>query len=161
MTMSGFSLATASFHVRATGWMLPTNGLRSERCCPPLRGKRVVELGCGFGQLTRWLAAEGATSVIGIDLSEKMLARAIAETKSPAVIYQRANLDELTLPAHCADVVVSSMTLHYLEDFARIGRVIHEALVPGGSLVFSVEHPEFQHKHHLDRRQWRRRRSRR
>jgi 2-polyprenyl-3-methyl-5-hydroxy-6-metoxy-1,4-benzoquinol methylase len=115
---------------------------------PALRGKRVVELGCGFGHLTRWLAAEGAMSVIGIDLSEKMLARAITDTLSPAVVYQRANLDELVLPAHCADVVVSSMTLHYLEDFERIGRVIHEALVPGGSLVFSVEHPIYAARAH-------------
>lgn len=108
---------------------------------PAIAGKRVVELGCGFGQLTRWLAAEGAASVLGIDLSEKMLARAAAETTSPAVTYRRANLDELVLEAAGADLVVSSMALHYVEDFGRIARVIYEVLAPGGRLVFSVEHP--------------------
>lgn len=108
---------------------------------PAIAGKRVVDLGCGFGQLSRWLAAEGAASVLGVDLSEKMLARAAVETKSRAVTYARANLDELTLAPASADLVVSSMALHYVEDFARIGRVIHDALVPGGRLVFSVEHP--------------------
>lgn len=108
---------------------------------PAIAGRRVVDLGCGFGHLTRWLAAEGAASVLGIDLSEKMLARAAAETNSPVVTYRRGNLEELTLDRDSADLIVSSMALHYVEDFARIGRVMFDALAPGGRLVFSVEHP--------------------
>jgi SAM-dependent methyltransferase len=70
-----------------------------------------------------------------------MLARATAETASPAVTYRRADLDELTLDREGADLIVSSMALHYVEDFARIAQVMFDALVPGGQLVFSVEHP--------------------
>jgi len=108
---------------------------------PAVAGKRVVDLGCGFGQLSRWLATENAASVLGLDLSEKMLARAVAETTAPNVTYGRANLDELTLDAAGAELIVSSMALHYVEDFDRLARVLHAALVPGGDLVFSVEHP--------------------
>jgi trans-aconitate methyltransferase len=108
---------------------------------PEIAGKRVVELGCGFGQLTRWLAAEGAREVLAFDLSEKMLARARQETDSPAVRYERADLETLALEPLSADLVVSSMTLHYLEDFGGLARMLFAAMLPGARLVFSVEHP--------------------
>jgi trans-aconitate methyltransferase len=108
---------------------------------PEIAGRRVVDLGCGFGHLSRWLAAAGASSVLGIDLSEKMLARARAETTGPSVVYRRGDLDELVLEPGSADLIVSSMTFHYIEDFGRLARMLHAALTPGGSLVFSVEHP--------------------
>ncbi len=108
---------------------------------PAVAGKRVLDLGCGFGQLSRWLGAERAMSVLGIDLSEKMLARAVAETTDPAVTYHRCDLDELELPPGSADLIVSSMALHYVEDFGRLAATMFDALVPGGHLVFSVEHP--------------------
>jgi 2-polyprenyl-3-methyl-5-hydroxy-6-metoxy-1,4-benzoquinol methylase len=108
---------------------------------PAIAGKRVLDLGCGFGQLSRWLAAEGAASVLGIDLSEKMLGRAIEETKSAAVSYERSDLEQLVLAPESRELVVSSMALHYVADFNRVACSIHAALVPGGDLVFSVEHP--------------------
>lgn len=108
---------------------------------PAIGGKRVVDLGCGFGQLSRWCADEGAASVTGVDLSGKMLARARAQTQSAAVTYRQADLDTLTLEPQSADLVVSSLALHYVADFGRIVRTIAEALVPGGDFVFSVEHP--------------------
>lgn len=108
---------------------------------PPVAGKRVVELGCGFGHLSRWLAAEDAQRVLAYDLSEKMLAAARAASADAAIDYRRADLDTLVLEPQSADLVVSALTLHYLADFTRITTMIHTALVPGGDLVFSVEHP--------------------
>ena len=110
---------------------------------PTVAGKRTLDLGCGFGQLSRWLADAGAISVEGIDLSEKMLARAIAETHSPTVKYRRANLDDLVLPIESFDLIVSSMAFHYVEDFERLVSGLFDALLPGGDLVYSVEHPIF------------------
>lgn len=110
---------------------------------PAISGKRIVELGCGFGHLSRWLAAHGARSVLGLDLSAKMLADATAATTDPAIEYRRADLDALVLEPASADLVVSSLTLHYVADFDRLVRMLHAALVPGGDLVFSVEHPVY------------------
>ncbi|HWV01677.1 MAG TPA: class I SAM-dependent methyltransferase [Devosia sp.] len=110
---------------------------------PAIAGKRAVELGCGFGHLARWLAGEGARSVLALDLSEKMLSEARAATEDAAVEYRRADLDTLVLEPQSTDLVVSSMTLHYVADFERIARMLHAALVPGGDLVFSVEHPVY------------------
>src|SRR5262245_47688139 len=47
---------------------------------PDLRGKRILDLGCGTGRMSRWLAAQGA-SVVGIDFSEKSIA--IASKQGP------------------------------------------------------------------------------
>ena len=110
---------------------------------PVVAGKRVVELGCGFGHMSRWLAAAGARDVVGYDLSEKMLARARAATDDPSIDYRRADLETLVLAPSSADLVVSSLTLHYLADFARLATMLQDAIVPGGDLVFSVEHPVY------------------
>jgi 2-polyprenyl-3-methyl-5-hydroxy-6-metoxy-1,4-benzoquinol methylase len=47
---------------------------------PDLNGLRVADLGCGFGWFCRYARQQGAASVLGLDVSEKMLARAKAET---------------------------------------------------------------------------------
>jgi 2-polyprenyl-3-methyl-5-hydroxy-6-metoxy-1,4-benzoquinol methylase len=65
---------------------------------PPLDGLRVLDLGCGFGAFSRWVSKMGAASVIGVDRSEKMLARARSLTRDPAVMYRAAEIEHLELP---------------------------------------------------------------
>ena len=108
---------------------------------PDMHGLRVVDLGCGFGWFCRWAREAGASRVLGIDLSEKMLTRAQADTTDPAIAYQRADLEDLSLPEGSFDVVYSSLAFHYVADAARLYATIHRALVPRGRFVFSTEHP--------------------
>jgi SAM-dependent methyltransferase len=108
---------------------------------PPLAGLRVVDLGCGFGWFCRWAAAQGATSVLGLDLSERMLERAVRETEDPRITYRRTDLDAVDLGSGTFDLAYSSLTLHYLEDVDRVLAAVRAALAPGGVLVASVEHP--------------------
>lgn len=108
---------------------------------PPLRGSRIVDLGCGFGWFARFAAEEGAASVLALDLSERMLARARTENAHPAVTYRAADLDTLDLPEAAFDLAYSALAFHYVADFARLAGVIHRALAPGGALVFTIEHP--------------------
>src|SRR5690606_16974097 len=89
----------------------------------------------------RFAADEGAKSVLGIDLSEKMLATARMRTESPAVTYERGDLDTLDLKGRTFDVVFSSLAFHYVADFPALVAAIARGLNPGGALVFSVEHP--------------------
>lgn len=108
---------------------------------PDLGGRRIVDLGCGFGWFSRYAAGEGAESVLGLDLSENMIARARAETAAPAVAYAIADLDHLDLPTGAFDFAYSSLAFHYIADFDRLVRTVHAALVPGSSFVFTIEHP--------------------
>jgi len=108
---------------------------------PDITGARVLDLGCGFGWFSRWARTAGAATVRGLDVSAKMLARAKAETADPAITYDRADLETVELPRGAFDLVYSSLAFHYLEHLDRLIRGIATALAPGGSLVFSVEHP--------------------
>src|SRR5271155_327204 len=108
---------------------------------PELRDLRVVDLGCGFGWFCRWAREQGAASVLGLDVSEKMLARARTETGDLAVTYQIADLERLDLPAAAFDLAYSALALHYLENLDGMLTVVHRALRSGGSLVFSAEDP--------------------
>jgi SAM-dependent methyltransferase len=108
---------------------------------PDPRGLRVVDLGCGFGWFCRWAAEQGAAQVLGLDVSEKMLAQAAAANPGTAITYARADLERLELPAAAFDLVYSSLALHYVEDLAGLLRTVHQAMVAGADLVFSIEHP--------------------
>jgi SAM-dependent methyltransferase len=108
---------------------------------PNLRGLRVADLGCGFGWFCRWAADHGAAQVLGLDVSGNMLAQAAAANPAPAVTYARADLEQLALPDAAFDLVYSSLALHYVADLATLLQTVHRALVPGGHLVISIEHP--------------------
>jgi SAM-dependent methyltransferase len=110
---------------------------------PELRDLRVVDIGCGFGWFCRWARQQGAAAVLGIDVSEKMLARARATTTDAAITYLRADIEYAELPQAAFDLAYSSLALHYVEDLGRLLATVHRALAPGGRLVFSVEHPIF------------------
>lgn len=108
---------------------------------PDLTGKRVIDLGCGYGWFCRSAREAGATEVTGIDLSEKMLARARELTDDNAIQYQRGDLGQLALPSQTFDLVYSQLALHYIPDLAPLFTVIHQALQPSGWFVFTTEHP--------------------
>jgi SAM-dependent methyltransferase len=69
-----------------------------------------------------------------------MLARARA-TSDPAIVDAKADLEVLELPEASFDLVYSSLAFHYLKDLEALLARVHVALVTGGQLVFSIEHP--------------------
>ena len=110
---------------------------------PDLRDKRVLDLGCGFGWHCRYAQEHGARKIIGIDLSEKMLERARATTHSLDIEYRRCAIEDIDFPVNQFDVVISSLALHYVEQFDLVCRKVHHCLAPNGTFLFSVEHPIF------------------
>ena len=110
---------------------------------PKLAGLRVLDLGCGFGWFSRWAREAGASHVLGLDISEKMLACARASTDDAGVEYRVDDLETLALPRAAFDLAYSSLAFHYVAAFERLVRVMHAALTPGARLVFSQEHPIF------------------
>jgi SAM-dependent methyltransferase len=110
---------------------------------PPLACVRVADLGCGFGWFCRFAREAGAASVLGLDLSERMLDRARAMTTDTAITYTRADLDALVLPEAAFDLAFSALALHYVADLGRLAATIRRALAPGGRFVASLEHPVF------------------
>jgi SAM-dependent methyltransferase len=110
---------------------------------PDLHDKRLLDLGCGFGWHCRYARQQLARSVVGVDLSKKMLARAKATTDDPEIEYRRSAIEDINFLANAFDVVISSLALHYLERFDLVCQKVYRCLASGGAFVFSVEHPIF------------------
>src|SRR5258707_15753494 len=87
---------------------------------PDMKGRRVLDLGCGFGWFCRWAREAGAGSGAGIAVSEKMLERARADTTGSALTYQRARLEAFTIAARTFDPVYSAPTFHYLGNLSAL-----------------------------------------
>jgi len=110
---------------------------------PPMQGLKVVDLGCGYGWFCRWASEQGADSVLGLDVSEKMLEQARKTTSASNIRYERADLEQLDLPAATFDLAYSSLALHYIKDLPGLFTHLYAALKPGSHFVFSIEHPIF------------------
>lgn len=114
-----------------------------KKMLPDFAGKRVLDLGCGFGWHCIYAVEHGATHVTGIDISEKMLEEARRRNFSPLIEYKCMAIEDFDFRPESYDIVISSLTFHYLESFDNISRKINDCLTSGGSFVFSVEHPIF------------------
>jgi trans-aconitate 2-methyltransferase len=109
--------------------------------CP---GGRVVDLGCGTGELTRSLHERtAAASTLGIDSSQTMLAQS-AEHAGQGLTFELGDIAEWVPPAP-VDVVFSNAALHWIEDHDALFARLTEALAPRGQLAVQVpanhDHP--------------------
>ena len=105
---------------------------------------RMLDVGCGTGRLLRAAAAGfPGPHLVGVDLSEKMIARARELTDDPAIEYRVMAIEDISGAACEFDVVISSLALHYIERFDLVCRAVHHCLRPAGVFVLSVEHPIF------------------
>lgn len=106
---------------------------------PDLRGKAVLDLGCGYGENCAEFLRLGASRVSGVDISEKMLE--VAKSEYSDIEFIRGDMIDLSFLTGKYDVVFSSLALHYVEDFGRLAEEIYELLNGDGYFIFSQEHP--------------------
>jgi len=110
-----------------------------------LKGKRVLELGCGGAQCSIAFAKQGATA-IGIDFSAEMLAfgKRLCEREEVKVELRHGDLADLAfLRADSIDLAFSAYAFGYVEDLNRVFRQVHRVLKVGAPLVFSLPHPAY------------------
>jgi len=114
-----------------------------QKLLPDFKGKRVLDLGCGYGWHCLYAAQNGAASVLGVDISTKMLSAAEEKNAHPKITYQKAAMEDLDLPDNSYDIILSSLAFHYIKDFEHLVHKISSWTSPGGRFIFSVEHPVF------------------
>lgn len=103
-------------------------------------GHRILDAGCGSGPLSAALRDRGA-EVTGIDASTAMLALARRRLGADAALHLADLRDPLPFADDAFDDVVTSLVLHYLEDWGPTLAEMRRVLRPGGRLIVSVQHP--------------------
>ena len=108
---------------------------------PPVDGIDVLDAGCAAGHHSEWLADHGAR-VTAIDISPRMVER----TRERLGDRGRAVVHDLRQPLgflsdDSIDLVLCSLTIHYLDDLPPPLREFRRVLRPDGSLVLSTHHP--------------------
>lgn len=112
-----------------------------KRLIKPVQGKTVLDLGCGLGHQIESILSQRPEKIIGVDISKKMLAEAKKRISSPTVEWVCQAVEEYELGEEKFDLILSSMTLHYINNLTMVFQKIYYALKPGGQFLFSIEHP--------------------
>lgn len=102
--------------------------------------KDIIDIGCGSGELSSILA-KTANSVLGIDISQKMLNIAREKNINSNTRYQELSMENISSLSEKFDIAVSSLAFHYVENFEKLILDISKLLRKRGSLIFSQEHP--------------------
>jgi trans-aconitate methyltransferase len=100
----------------------------------PRAGERIVDLGCGAGQLTARIAEPGA-AVIGIDRSPDMIAQARANF--PELDFRLGEATDFSI-GEAVDAVFSNAVLHWVRDARAVAECVARALKPGGRFVLEM-----------------------
>lgn len=109
---------------------------------PDAAGKKVLDAGCAAGWYTEWLLEQGAAEVTAVDFSPAMIERTRRRVGDRARLVQGDLNEPLYFMENAsADLVVSSLALHYLKDWKPVMSEFHRVLGADGTLVFSVHHP--------------------
>jgi len=93
-------------------------------------GERILDLGCGDGQLTQRIAANGAT-VVGVDTSPEMVAAA----RALGIVAMEANAESLPFSDHAFDAAFSNAALHWVHNQDAMLAQVRRVLKPGGRFV--------------------------
>lgn len=108
---------------------------------PELTGRTVLDIGCGMGQHAKQYFDLDAKSVLGIDISEKMLGYARTHNSAANITYQQMAFEDLCLLDEQFDCITSSLVFDYAENFEELMKNISSLMKKDSLFVFSMSHP--------------------
>ena len=108
---------------------------------PDLKGKSILDLGCGDGNMSAYFMDNGAKRVYGIDISENMINEANKLYADENRKFEVMKMEDISQINEKFDIVYSSLAFHYVEDFDKLLTDIHSLLNENGVLIFSQENP--------------------
>ena len=106
-----------------------------------LKDKTVLDLGCGAGSFAKYCAENGAAKVTAVDISSNMIKKAKKDNPHEKITYLCKPIEELEPHLQTFDLIVSSLAIHYIEDYPRLMDKINTLLNSKGEFIFSTEHP--------------------
>ena len=102
---------------------------------------RIVDIGCGDGQLARMLAASGS-AVVGVDPTRNQISVAAARGGGPG--YVRAAAHELPVATASVDAVLACLVFEHIDALDDAIAEVARVLVDGGRFLFLLNHPLLQ-----------------
>jgi SAM-dependent methyltransferase len=113
---------------------------------PDLAGKTILCLGCGSGEECEYLLTLNPAKIIAVDSAQKLIEWGKTQYEHEAKIeFIYSTLEELALESESIDFVFSSLTMHYIEDWAKLFTKIKSWIKPDSNLdyqmIFSCHHP--------------------
>lgn len=108
---------------------------------PELRRKNILDIGCGMGQHAKQYSDMGAESVLGIDISEKMLEYAKEHNCARNITYKKMAFEDLGGLCDRFDLVTSSLAFDYADNFDELMKNVYNLMNDDAYFVFSMSHP--------------------
>ena len=108
---------------------------------PSLKNKKILDLGCGNGSMSRYSIENGASEVLAIDISLNMINEAKEKNNLKGIRYEVMGMEDISNINQKFDFIFSSLAFHYIEDFDKLMSDCHNLLNKEGILLFSQEHP--------------------
>ena len=105
-----------------------------------IKGKKVLDYGCGSGIYTKILTKKGA-KVKGFDISEEMLT--IARRNNPDIELKQGSGYNIPFNEKF-DIIVAPLVVHYMKDWSRMFKEMNRVLHKGGIIVFSTGNPVYE-----------------
>lgn len=104
-------------------------------------GLRIIDIGCGDAAFGHHALSAGCRSYLGVDSSTAMVAQARSRLEGTAGTVRRGAAESVALPPGSADLVVSRLALHHVEDLLPVLTSCFSWLSGAGRLVVTVLHP--------------------
>lgn len=106
-----------------------------------MKGKSILDLGCGDAKFGLELLGKGAESYIGVEGSKRMFDEASRHVNGTTASVYHSKLEDWDFMNSKVDIVVSRLVFHYIKDLHTIFHGIYNQLKEDGKFVFSVQHP--------------------
>jgi SAM-dependent methyltransferase len=134
----------AAYQTRRDGGQAPNELIEEhvfDQVLGDVRDLDILDLGCGDGRYGRLLIDRGCRSYVGVDASSRMIALADGNLAGTSARLMHARIDQFDFRPTAFHLIISRMTLHWVDDLSTVFAAISQALHPSGRFVFSVEHP--------------------
>ncbi|WP_163580563.1 class I SAM-dependent methyltransferase [Gracilibacillus saliphilus] len=106
-----------------------------------LKDKTILDLGCGAGKFAKYCVDNGASKVIGVDISRNMIEQAKKENENEKIEYICTPIEDLELQNQKFDLIISSLAVHYIKNYTNLIQKVRNLLSKNGEFIFSTEHP--------------------
>lgn len=108
---------------------------------PNVKEKKILDLGCGYGENDKYCRDLGAKEILGIDISEHMIKIAEKNNADENIKYKVMAMEDISKIKEKFDIVISSLAFHYVKDYEELIKDIYNLLNDNGILIFSIDHP--------------------